>query len=67
MKADVLLHPIDVGFDLRLHNIVVIVPRDAKTACVPDDKQDHELIEAASSAKLAAMLRERGYDARVES
>lgn len=57
------LHPLDVGFDLRLHGYAIQVPSGARSATVPkEDGTTRETIHANSAPELARLLRHRGYN-----
>lgn len=55
------LHPIDVGFDLRLHGYAIQVPSGARSATAPRRDGSRETIHAGSAHELAHLLRRRGY------
>lgn len=52
MDADLSLHPIDVGFDVRLHSMAVSVPLSARTADVEWDWE-----EARAATEQEALLK----------
>jgi len=57
------LHPLDVGFDLRLDDIPILVPPDVLAADIEGDGHEHVLMHAASTEELVRLLRSRGYPA----
>lgn len=57
------LHSIDVGFNLRLDDMPVLIPRDAVAADIEGDAHEHVLLRAASAEELVSLLRSHGYPA----
>jgi len=57
------LHSLDVGFDLRLDDMPVLVPPDAVAADIEGDRHEHVLLDAASAEELVRLLRSHGYPA----
>lgn len=62
--VDLSLLPIDVGFDLRLHDMLVELPREARTVAYVDGDGD-ERIAQGDTKTLAAILRSAGYNVLV--
>ena len=64
--ADLSLHPIDVGVDLRTQHMPVSVPADARTADVCGADGEHVLLAARSHKGLCRLLHAHGYTTQEE-
>jgi hypothetical protein len=57
--GDLRLCPIDVGFDLRLHDYEVLVPEDAKSAGF--DRDGESWLVEGTHAEIVRELKRAGY------
>lgn len=61
-RVDLSVLPIDVGFDLRLHDMVVAVPASATSAAY--DSNGEERVVRGTVDQVVAALQAAGYQAR---
>jgi len=63
--ADIQLHPIDVGFDVKDQGIVVLVPRGTSTLYLLTEDGKH-LIAKGNEDELVSLLHDHGFMAEVD-
>lgn len=64
VDRDLSVHPIDVGFDVRLQGMVVAVPRDTRRAVYLHSDGEPYLVEGPVGVVCAA-LHDAGYETQI--